>query len=130
RLIEWSGLSGEDSKPGFSTDAWDLLEAYEWPDNLRELHVVLTAAQRRAAGGIIEPSHLPASLRQSVRLRQTPGREETLPRPLDELLEEVERRLIVLALQRYKGNKTQAAKWLGIWRPRLLRRIEALGIQE
>ena len=43
-------------------------------------------------------------------------------------LEEAERRLIVLALKRAKGNKSRAADLLSIWRPRLLRRMEALGI--
>jgi PAS domain S-box-containing protein len=113
-----------------AAQTWELLEAYAWPRNLSELSDVLDSAQRRAAGGAIEPSHLPANLRQTVALNRTSGRDESLPRPLDELLQEVEQRLIMLALQRHKGNKSQAAKWLGIWRPRLLRRMEALGITD
>jgi DNA-binding NtrC family response regulator len=46
--------------------------------------------------------------------------------PLDTLLEQAERRLIELALRRAKGNRGRAAEILGIWRARLLRRIEAL----
>ena len=45
---------------------------------------------------------------------------------LDATLEAVEKRLILLAMKRAKGNATKAAEMLGIWRPRLLRRIEAL----
>ena len=52
------------------------------------------------------------------------------PLSLDQLLEQTERRLIVLALRRAKGNKSRAAEWLSVWRPRLLRRMEALGISE
>jgi DNA-binding NtrC family response regulator len=130
RLLERSGRPGEYSKLEFAEQTWDLLEAYSWPRNLNEMFAVLDTARRRATGGIIEASHLPSTLRQTVRLKRTSGREESRPRPLDELLEEVERRLIVLALQRHKGNKSQAAKWLGIWRPRLLRRMEALDISE
>jgi DNA-binding NtrC family response regulator len=48
---------------------------------------------------------------------------------LDQLLEQVERRVILLALRRHQGNKSKAAEVLGIWRARLLRRMEALGIQ-
>jgi DNA-binding NtrC family response regulator len=50
--------------------------------------------------------------------------------PLDHLLEQVERRLIQIALVMAKGNKSRAAEILEIWRPRLTRRIEALGIEE
>jgi len=52
------------------------------------------------------------------------------PLPLDSLLQEVERRLIALALKQARGNKTRAAEILGIWRPRLIRRMQALGISE
>ena len=50
--------------------------------------------------------------------------------PLDRLLEQVERRLIQIALVMAKGNKSRAAEILEIWRPRLLRRMEALEIEE
>ena len=49
---------------------------------------------------------------------------------LDHLLEETERRLIQIALRKAKGNKSRAADLLSIWRPRLLRRMEALGIAD
>jgi transcriptional regulator with PAS, ATPase and Fis domain len=41
-----------------------------------------------------------------------------------------DRRLIEVALAMAKGNKSRAAELLEIWRPRLLRRMEALGINE
>jgi DNA-binding NtrC family response regulator len=50
--------------------------------------------------------------------------------PLDTLLEQAERRLILHALKLAAGNKTRAAEILSIWRPRLLRRMEALGIED
>ena len=37
--------------------------------------------------------------------------------------------LILLALQKARNNKTRAAEILAIWRPRLLRRMESLGIE-
>jgi DNA-binding NtrC family response regulator len=49
---------------------------------------------------------------------------------MDSILEQVERRLIDLALRRSRGNKTRAAELLSVWRPRLLRRIEALGLDQ
>ena len=47
---------------------------------------------------------------------------------LDPLLTKVETRLITLALERSKNNKSKAAELLGINRARLLRRIEQLQI--
>ncbi len=48
--------------------------------------------------------------------------------PLEQLLEEAERRLIQLALQRTHGHKARAARLLSIPRPRLWRRMLKLGI--
>ena len=72
----------------------------------------------------------PAPLRLAVRLDRTPEAAGERPLPLDRLLEQAERRLILLALRRARGNKTRAAELLSIWRPRLLRRMEALGIAD
>ena len=50
--------------------------------------------------------------------------------PLDELLTQVERRLIEQALQRARQNKSRAAELLGISRPRLYRRIKELNVPD
>ena len=49
-------------------------------------------------------------------------------RPLDEVLATIEKREILGALQRADGQRTMAARLLGISRSRLYRRMEALGI--
>ena len=49
-------------------------------------------------------------------------------RPLDQILNEIEKREILGALHRAGGERTQAAKMLGISRSRLYRRMELLGI--
>ncbi|MGB2984550.1 MAG: helix-turn-helix domain-containing protein [Phycisphaerae bacterium] len=48
--------------------------------------------------------------------------------PLDQMLTTIERREILSALGRAKGQRTLAARLLGISRSRLYRRMEALGI--
>ena len=63
-----------------------------------------------------------------LRLEQTPGPEPARPLPLDKLLKEAERRLILLALERAGGKKWKAADLLEIPRPRLFRRMKALGL--
>ncbi len=124
--------AAEDGRPitGLTPDAWEFLRDYRWPGNLRELFAVLRSASARAKGEQIDTSDLPASLRRAVVLEQTPGRSPERPLPLKDLLAAVERRLLLLALRTTRGNKSQAAELLSIWRPLLIRRMAALGIRE
>ena len=108
---------------GISPEATMLLRAHAWPGNLRELYEVLVAACVRARGGLIEPGDLP------FHLHHAPLPVEK-PLSLDAILEQVERRLIVQALRLAKNNKSRAAELLTIWRARLLRRMENLGIED
>ena len=78
-------------------------------------------AAARCDQPLIDVGDLPLSLREPQEGFAT---RETFP-PLDQLLEKVESRMIRLALDRAGGNKTKAAELLGVWRPRLLRRMEA-----
>jgi DNA-binding NtrC family response regulator len=109
-----------------TAEAKEILRRHSWPGNLWELEETLAAARRHATGPQLEIADLPAALR----LRQAAGRAPAAerPLPLDKLLEQTERRLIELALRRAKGNRGRAAEILGIWRARLLRRTEALGL--
>jgi DNA-binding NtrC family response regulator len=117
--------AGRLSKSGIhevSADALGILRTYRWPGNLRELFAVLRGAADRAKGERIVAADLPFHLRSGP----LPADKKL---PLDELLEQAERRLIMLALRQAGGNRTRAADILGIWRPRLLRRLEHLGIE-
>jgi PAS domain S-box-containing protein len=118
---------GTPTKPP-DADVWEVLRAYSWPGNLRELYEVLVGALGRGDGDRITAADLPSPLRLSVRLGQTPAPPPKRPLPLDQVLEQVERRLLQLALKRFEGNRTKAAEFLGLWRPRLLRRLAALGL--
>ncbi len=102
-------------------EALAALRGHDWPGNLRELFDVLLSAAAHAKGNRIEPADLPFFLHAGA----PPA---TKPLPLDELLAEAERRLILRALRQAGGNRTRAAEVLGIWRPRLLRRMEHFGI--
>jgi DNA-binding NtrC family response regulator len=105
--------------------AWEVMQRYTWPGNLRELSDALAQACRHATSDVIEATDLPAAVRMAVQ-GPVPLPERGLP--LDTILEQVERRLLELALQRTGGNRSRAAELLGIWRPRLNRRLEALGL--
>ncbi len=102
-----------------------VLRTHTWPGNLRELREVLTDAAALAPAGPIVRDQLPLELRvQSESPRTTPAS----PLKLDAILEAVEKRLIELALRKGAGNQTDAAAILGVFRTRLARRIEALGV--
>lgn len=105
---------------------FDVLRSQPWAGNLRELALTLASAAIAAGGGPIKTEHLPWELRVRAGIEASPPK----PRPLtlDPLLEIVERRLIELAMARSQGNATKAAELLGIFRTRLSRRLEALGI--
>jgi DNA-binding NtrC family response regulator len=130
RMLERVNETGEKHPLGLTPAAWALLREYPWPGNLRELHAVLVDAHARTDAEQIDVANLPAYLRQTVQLDQTTAASPERPMPLDSLLEQAERRLIQVALQRARGNKSRAAELLAVWRPRLLRRMEALGLDQ
>ncbi len=137
---------------GLSEEALEAFRAYAWPGNLAELRQVLTAARLRTTrrlsvggdqgiGGIPPPTtpgpspwldlaDLPHALRLARQIEQDPPRAGEPSLALEDVLQEVERRLIRLALRRARGNRSRAAELLRIHRPRLLRRMEALGIEQ
>jgi transcriptional regulator with PAS, ATPase and Fis domain len=114
---------------GLTTAAWECVRAYAWPGNLRELFATLLRAGQRVETELIDAADLPLAVRQAKAAADAPApRPPAALPPLDTVLEEVERRMIRLALERANGNKSKAAELLGIWRPRLLGRIKALGL--
>lgn len=111
-----------------SVDSWSILRAYRWPGNLDELFAVVRGACHRATSDTLEPAQFPAKLRLLARLGETSSIASAKKLALDDLLEKAERRLLILAMRKAKGNQSQAAESLSIWRARLARRLEALGI--
>ena len=120
-FLERVGTGSDKTVTDLSAEAWEQVRAHTWPGNLRELFGVLATACGRAKSDRLEVADLPWYLRTPA-----PLPERTVA--LDAIMEQVERRLIQVALVAAKGNKSRAAELLTIWRPRLLRRMEALGI--
>ena len=103
-------------------EAFRALETYEWPGNVRELENALERAMIFHREDAITLADLPETVR-------TPKVKETtsLPVSLPEAgisLEEVEKELILRALQKHDWNQSRAARYLGITRHTLLYRIE------
>ena len=116
------------AKGTLTDEAVTVLRAYDWPGNLRELAGVLAAAARQAGATAIGKDHLPRFVREAHLIAANPVPRPAKPRPLDAVLEAVERRLIEEALRQCGNSQTAAADRLGVFRSRLGRRMEALGI--
>jgi transcriptional regulator with PAS, ATPase and Fis domain len=105
----------------------DLVLQYQWPGNLDEMLLVVNEIGQLSTGAV-ELAQLPARLRRAVNMasQEQPRAERRVD--LDQVLAEVERRLLRQALDKTHGNKSRAADLLGIWRARLIRRMQALGM--
>ena len=102
------GTTLNPSVHGLSPAALAALESYDWPGNVRELEGVIQRALVLAGGETLDARDLPADLRPAA--PAPPG----LPWPADARLEDVERHWIEHVLNQCGGNKTQAARRLGI----------------
>ena len=111
------------SKPmqGLSLGALTVLTNYDWPGNVRELENVIQRAIIQADGETILPGDLPDSVREGDLLED----EHNLAQigTFERLLRDYKVRLALKALEDCKGNKTLAAKSLGISRVYLHRLI-------
>ncbi len=91
-----------------SPETLRILERYDWPGNVRELRNVIESAAAMANGAMLEPRHLvffkPRRKDASLSGVELAGKS----------LETIERAAIMQSLERCKGNKTHAAKALGI----------------
>jgi len=113
---------------GFSVSAMAALQAYPWPGNVRELENVVDRAVALAPGSIVELTDLPDKLivhaRTGVRGERQGSRQGTVRRPtLDETIQEY----VLAILDEVGGNKTEAARVLGVPRRTLYRMLERYG---
>jgi transcriptional regulator with GAF, ATPase, and Fis domain/pSer/pThr/pTyr-binding forkhead associated (FHA) protein len=112
--------------PGFTQEALDALAAAPWPGNIRELE---NEVQRIVINA--EPEHWVEVSDLSPRLRKvesTLGRVAPKKGTLKEMVEQVERALLIEALREHGGNKTRTAAALGITREGLHKKLDKLGL--
>jgi DNA-binding NtrC family response regulator len=105
---------------GLSPRAASLLEQYQWPGNVRELRNAIERAMLLVDRNTLEPEDFTLT-------RTVSPVEFSLP-PEGVNLEDVERQLLVQALERSGGNQTHAAQLLGINRDQVRYRIEKFGL--
>lgn len=107
-------------------DVWAVLDEHDWPGNVRELQNVVETAFASGSGEVLTADDVAATIRQRAYLGQ--GKPAEQGAPLDETLADVERRTILAALRKANGQRSLAARLMGISRSRLYRRMDALGI--
>jgi DNA-binding NtrC family response regulator len=129
-FIEEINRLGTRQVTGLADEVWPLFEEYRWPGNLKELQSVIQDAYRHSSDHLIRTADLPFRFRTGLDAQQLALPTDARALPLDDLLEKVERQLMLLALERSKFNKTKAAELLGINRVRLYSRMEKLGIED
>ncbi|MBD0371596.1 MAG: sigma 54-interacting transcriptional regulator [Pyrinomonadaceae bacterium] len=120
---------------GISKEALAALMSYEWPGNVRELENAIERAVIIASGRQIELDDLPEAIsrrpiEERSRLRgeraraANEGRSITLEIDVPSSMDEIERRAIEATLDYTAGDKTRAARSLGIGRKTLYRKLQ------
>jgi transcriptional regulator with PAS, ATPase and Fis domain len=109
-----------------SSVALQMLMAFAWPGNIRELKNTIESAAVIAENGYIEPAQLPSKIAGGF----GPTADYKLPSSLslDDRLQEIERSIIVEALTKTGGVQTRATELLGINQRSLWHRIKKLNI--
>ena len=105
---------------GLSADAWDCVAAYPFPGNVRELKNAIEHAFVLAESDVITVADLPREV--AAFCRAGPSR----PVPP---LEAAQVPVIREALRRHDGNRTRAARSLGVSRNTLWRKMRVLGLE-
>jgi DNA-binding NtrC family response regulator len=127
-LLEETNTTSTKQVGGFSAEALDQLAAYPWPGNIDELAAMVREAHQRARASEVTSRDLPNRLHLAADAASHPARpDEHIS--IEEFLARVEKELITRAMRRAKGNKSKAAKLLGLTRPRLYRRLVQLGLE-
>ena len=116
----------ENQKPihGFAPDVVDAMVAYHWPGNVRELR---NAVERMVVMTRTELISL-ADVPEQIRVSYNPGATAAVATGTPLTHDENERLLIERALIAHDGNRTRAAKQLGLSRRTIIRKIEKYGI--
>ncbi len=111
--------------PSLTDDATDLLSRYPWPGNVRELENAIESLVVLGKSDVIRTEDLPPQIRQA-KSRVAAINLKLPDEGID--LEEVEKEILIQALERHEWNQTRAARYLNISRKTLIYRMEKFGL--
>ncbi len=111
---------------GFTEDALDLLHAYAWPGNIRELKNLVERLVVLKQAGWLHPADLPTKIRGTQKVIVPPPAKELSEDgiPLASAVTEFEKALILQSLEKAKWVKNRAAKLLHLNRTTLVEKIK------
>jgi DNA-binding NtrC family response regulator len=114
---------------GVEPAAVELLKQHHWPGNVRELRNVIERAILLTDGEMLAPRDLPTEIQRPKERAGAAKGEIKLPHG-GLVLEEVEKELVLQALTRARGNRTRAARLLGMNRDQIRYRIEKFKLED
>ncbi len=120
-ISKFSNLHGKPIR-GIDDEAVQLIKAYNWPGNIRELMNCIESAVVMAKGNVITmhsiPDYLSSKAMEDVNITE------------EGLLHDLEKKAIIDVLQKTGGDKPKAAKILGIGLRTLYRKVDKLGLDD
>jgi DNA-binding NtrC family response regulator len=111
---------------GFTEQAMDLMQRYQWPGNIRELENVVERAIVLGKDQLIQVADLPAPLHRNAQDALAAGQKGHLKAAL----QDPERRLILEALEAHNWNRQETAEALGINRTTLYKKMKRYGVDD
>jgi transcriptional regulator with GAF, ATPase, and Fis domain len=133
RFVREFGMRMGKGDVGLSREARDLLLAHRWPGNIRELQNAIERSVILSDGGLISAAQLgvaPIAASSAGRPAATqPAASSSAAEAPAHTLPELEKQAVVEALQRSKGNKSQAAAALGLSRTRFYTLLRRFGLE-
>jgi transcriptional regulator with PAS, ATPase and Fis domain len=123
-IREFSKKNGKPVK-GAQREVVDILTAYDWPGNIRELMNVIENIVVTNTDKIISKDSIPQFL---IKKLETPSLSRGIPTVLCDSMHDLEQENIKIALKNTRNNKAKAARLLGIPRATFYRRLEEYGL--
>jgi two-component system response regulator AtoC len=119
---------------GISDDALRLLRRYEWPGNVRELRNVIERAMILCSGDTIQVGDLPAEIVSMEPSMAFEGNVVPIPPvaegvDMEAMVSGIKKRMMLEALAQTQGNKSQAARLLGLSRDQFNYGLKKYGLQ-
>ncbi|HET9845429.1 MAG TPA: sigma-54 dependent transcriptional regulator [Nitrospira sp.] len=108
---------------GIAPEALSLLQRHDWPGNVRELHNIVEGLTISCKSDIIQPEHLPVSLRPAKAPPTPATTEKTSMLAFGLSFQEMEKNILEEALRKAAGNVSQASRLLKITRNTLRYRM-------
>ena len=119
------------SKRAIGDDAMAVLQAHDWPGNIRQLRNNIERLMILSGGdpdAIITANMLPEEIGSNVPLPVNGGAEHLMSLPLREAREIFEREYLLAQINRFGGNISRTAEFVGMERSALHRKLRALGV--